>query len=274
MNKTNTNRTNRICSMLRLTSAVALAIPLVACEDLPQPTPKQRPSVSEALPSAEPKPTPPPVTPPPTVMEPEVVKATPVVVDLEEEIKHLDTLSAARKLLTAGEVDRGLELAKLAVRQTPKRSAAWNTLGRAQLRAGKRKDSIASFEQAVDLNPSNSYARNNLGLALIYDKQYEAAVDALEEAVELAPVEPYMWNNLGMAYEQLDRLDDARNAYGKAVAMESDRARESLTRLKGVESVIRTAKAEPDKTVVPGTPTDDTGKTEGKSDKETPTVQQ
>jgi tetratricopeptide (TPR) repeat protein len=273
MNKTNTTRTNRSCSILRLTAAVALAVPLVACEDLPQPTPKQRPSVSEALPSAEPKPTPPPVTPPPVTAS-EVVKAAPVVIDLEEEIKHLDTLTAARKLLTAGEVERGLELAKLAVRQTPKRSAAWNTLGRAQLRAGKRKDSIASFEQATGLNPSNSYARNNLGLALIYDKQYEAAAGALEAAVELAPVEPYMWNNLGMAYEQLDRLEDARNAYGKAVAMESDRARDSLTRLEGVESVIRTAKAEPDKVMVPGTPTEDTGKIESKTDKETPTVQQ
>ena len=90
-----------------------------------------------------------------------------------------------------------------------------------------------------------SYARNNLGLALIYDKRYEQAVDALEQAVELEPVEAYMWNNLGMAYEQLDRLDDARDAYDKAVAMDSDRAEASLSRLKGVKTVIRTAKADP-----------------------------
>jgi Flp pilus assembly protein TadD len=106
---------------------------------------------------------------------------------------------------------------------------------------GKRRSAIESFESAVELNPRNSYARNNLGLALIYDKQFEAAVDSLEQAVELEPVEGYMWNNLGMAYEQLDRLEDARGAYNKAVEMESDRARESLARLKGVESVIRTA---------------------------------
>ena len=92
------------------------------------------------------------------------------------------------------------------------------------------------------MNPDSSYAHNNLGLALIYDKQFEEAVDELEQAVELEPVEAYMWNNLGMAYEQLDRLEDAREAYGTAVEMESDLARDSLARLKGVKSVIRTAK--------------------------------
>jgi hypothetical protein len=53
-----------------------------------------------------------------------------------------------------------------------------------------------------------------------------------------------MWNNLGMAYEQLDRLEDARDAYDKAVTMESDRAGASLARLKGVKSVVRTARVE------------------------------
>ena len=65
-----------------------------------------------------------------------------------------------------------------------------------------------------------------------------------------------MWNNLGMAYEQLDRLDDARVAYGNAVEMESDLARESLARLEGVKSVIRTAKVDTeskDGTIAPTT---------------------
>ena len=68
----------------------------------------------------------------------------------------------------------------------------------------------------------------------------------LEQAIELEPVEAYMWNNLGMAYEQVDRLEEAREAYGKAAEMDSDRARESLARLLGVKSVIQTAKADTD----------------------------
>ena len=118
---------------------------------------------------------------------------------------------------------------------------------------GKRKEAIASFEKAVELNPHNSYAQNNLGLSLVYDKRYGDAARALEQAVELEPVEGYMWNNLGMAYEQLDRLEEARDAYGKAVEMENDRAKGSLARLKGVKSVIRTAKVEPDTKGATGT---------------------
>lgn len=231
--------------------AVAVATSLVACEDQPSPTLKARPPVTAAPPITQaPEPVAP--TPPPA---PEPAKTETLTVKPEEtkpvvgnpvDDKPIGALAGARKLLEDGELDKGLELAQLAVRQTPKRSAAWNTLGRVQLRMGHRKDAIASFEKAVELNPSNSYAHNNLGLALIYDKRFEDAVEALEEAVELEPVEGYMWNNLGMAYEQLDRLTEAREAYGKAVEMESERARESLARLKGVDSVIRTAKVEPD----------------------------
>ena len=47
-----------------------------------------------------------------------------------------------------------------------------------------------------------------------------------------------------MAYEQLDRLDDARQAYGNAVEMDSTLAKESLTRLEGVKSVMKTAKVD------------------------------
>ena len=77
-----------------------------------------------------------------------------------------------------------------------------------------------------------------------------------------------MWNNLGMAYEHLDRLQEARDAYSNAIEMESGRARDSLARLKGVESVIRTAKVEPDKLVAPDKSGD---KDEDKGDKETET---
>jgi Flp pilus assembly protein TadD len=238
-----TKSTKTLSNVIRLSLALAAAGTLAACEDIPPPAPKVRPLVTE-LPAPEATPTPPATPPAPPVATPEV-KAEPVIITPTDD-KPVDTLTAARKMLDAGEGDKALELAKVATLKTPKRSAAWNVRGRAELRVGKRKDAIASFEKAVELNPKNGFARNNLGLALIYDKQYEKAVDSLEEAVELEPVMAYTWNNLGMAYEQLDRLEEARDAYAKAVTMESEHARDSLARLKGVESVIRTAKAEPE----------------------------
>ena len=235
----------------KIFTAVALTASLAACNDLAPTGAKKRPVVTTTEP---PKPievptpteTPPPnapLTPPPTVATD--VGKPPVTVENDDDgPRPADALAAAREMLEDKEYDKALKLANIAVKRMPKRSGAWNTLGRVQLQMGKRKDAITSFEKAVDLNPKNSYARNNLGLALIYDKRFEEAADMLEQAVELEPVEAYMWNNLGMAYEQVDRLDDARVAYGNAVEMESDLARESLARLEGVKSVIRTAKVD------------------------------
>jgi tetratricopeptide (TPR) repeat protein len=233
----------------KILTAVAMTASLAACNDLSPSSRKATPvaTTEPQKPIAAPAPveTPPPSAP---VMPPAVATETtkpPVTVENDDDGPHPpDTLATARELLDDKQYDKALKLASIAVKKMPKRSGAWNTLGRVQLQMGKRKDAIESFEKAVDLNPKNSYARNNLGLALIYDKRFEEAVDTLEQAVELEPVEAYMWNNLGMAYEQLDRLDDARTAYGNAVEMDSTLAKESLARLEGVKSVIRTAKVD------------------------------
>ena len=233
----------------RVLIAVTLATTVTACEDVPSPTPAQK--VSPVVSADPPKPTelppPPPVAvlPPKPNIETEVGGGKPSV-ETDDDAGPEGALTGARNKLIGGDTEGAFKLAKIAVLHTPKRSGAWNTLGRVQLQMGKRKDAIGSFEKAVELNPRSSYAQNNLGLALIYEKRFEQAVDALEQAVELEPVEGYMWNNLGMAYEQLDRLEEARDAYGKAVEMESDHARDSLARLKGVESVVRTARVETD----------------------------
>jgi predicted negative regulator of RcsB-dependent stress response len=236
-------------------AAGALAVTLVGCDEIQSASTTHRPTpmVSSTTPPT-PTPLPPPtaVLPPKPEVAPETIKpdAKPEPFVITEEDKQ-DPVAGARKALAAGDREAALKLAQLGVRRTPKRSNAWNILGRVQLQGGQRKDAIASFEKAVELNQRNSYAHNNLGLALIYDKQFEEAVDELEQAVELEPVEAYMWNNLGMAYEHLDRLEEARDAYSQAIEMESGRARDSLARLKGVETVVRTAKVEPEKLVPP-----------------------
>src|SRR5262249_40123110 len=160
-----------------------------ACNDLGPSASKTKPvaTTTETPKTVEPTPTPPPApteapapTPPPTAAT-EIAKA-PTTVDNDDDGPHpVDALAAARKLLDDKQYDKALKLATIAVKRMPKRSGAWNTLGRVQLQMGKRKDAIASFEKSVDLNPKNSYARNNLGLALIYDKRFEEAADMLEQ---------------------------------------------------------------------------------------------
>ena len=231
-------------STIRIFTAVSMIATLAACNDITStPTTKAREVATQPSTLVEaPKPIEAP--PPPPAVKVEI--ATETVEDEEEIVKPGDALAAARKALEEDKPERAFKMAKVATYHTPKRSAAWNTLGRTQLRLGKRQDAIVSFEKAVELNDKSSYAKNNLGLALIYDQRFEEAVDVLEQAVELEPVESYMWNNLGMAYEQVDRLEEARESYGKAVEMNNGRARDSLARLLGVKSVIKTAKLDTD----------------------------
>src|SRR4051812_37648577 len=72
----------------------------------------------------------------------------------EDDGKADELVGKARDAINAGELNRALKLARLATKKSPSRSAAWNTLGRVQLKRGERKDAITSFEKAVELNPS------------------------------------------------------------------------------------------------------------------------
>jgi Flp pilus assembly protein TadD len=219
----------------------AAALTLVACEEVDPPKPK--PAVTHVAEVEAPKPAP--VSTPAPVEENKVTKKveTPEPV-AEEDVSKMEgkqLLDETRQAIDHGELQRAVKLGEAAVAKMPHRSAAWNVLGRAQLKSGMRKEAIESFEKATDANPESSYAQNNLGLALIYDGRYEDAVDALEEATELTPVTGYMWNNLGMAYEHLDRLEEARDAYHKAAALDAPFASKNLARLEGVKT-IKTAK--------------------------------
>ncbi len=246
---------------LNAITLLTLSIGLVACDDISTqaPKPQPTPTVVGQTPKAIEVPVPPTVaaTTPVPKITPDIKKEEPIVKkdkvtitsedsdsDDNETATLADLLSRTRKALADAETERALKLAARAVQKAPKRSSAWNLLGRAQLQAGKRKLAIESFEKAVELNASNSYAQNNLGLTLIYERRYADAVEALEVAVEHEPVEGFMWNNLGMAYEHVDRLDDAREAYRKAAELENDNASGSLARLQGVKSVVRTAKVD------------------------------
>jgi len=235
---------------LKAIALLTASVGIAACNDVETThKPKPSPPVVEAPKTPEPSPvaSPPPAIPEVKKEEPIVKKAVTKEDDDSDAIENgtlTELLTRTREALSANDTDRALKLAASAVKKAPKRSAGWNLLGRAQLQAGKRKLALSSFEKAVELNPSNSYAQNNLGLTLIYEGKYDDAIDALEVATEHEPVEGFMWNNLGIAYEHVDRLDDAREAFRKGADMENDNARESLARLAGVKSVMKTAKVD------------------------------
>jgi Flp pilus assembly protein TadD len=173
-----------------------------------------------------------------------VETAPPSAVEEQVDPSPNELVKQARAALDDGDLDRAFALAKQAVLATPSRSAAWNTLGRVQLRRGEPDAALSSFEQAVDTNPSSAWARNNHGLALLYAERYDEAVEELQEATDLAPETGLMWNNLGMAYEHIDRVEEARSAYKHAMNLEHKGAAQNFVRLEGVRSLRHTAQAD------------------------------
>src|SRR3954464_2051119 len=132
----------------RLSMALTVAAGLAACNDL-SPSPRQ---VAAPIAAAPPRPSevpPPPVatTPTPPSATEEQPKPLPTAAkddddDDDQTIEPSEALAGARRRSAAGNGEGALRMAKVAVLRSPKRSIAWNVLGRAQLVLGKRKEAI------------------------------------------------------------------------------------------------------------------------------------
>ena len=140
-------------------------------------------------------------------------------------------IAVAALLIGQKEVTLAHKHARLAVELEPKRSRAWNTLGRAELAAGKLNPAERAFLEATRLSEGNIYAWNNLGLTRIRQKKHEGAVEALEKATAGKGARAYMFNNLGLALERQDRVDEALEAYKSGLALGSGVAGQNFVRL-------------------------------------------
>lgn len=161
--------------------------------------------------------------------------------------KNVDVhIEIARMYISMKEKGLAVAAANKAVKLAPLSSLAWNTKGRAELTAHKYEEAIEAFTKAVELNDSNVFAWNNLGYTELLLKRYEDAAAHLAEATSRPGATGYMFNNLGTALEQLDRLDEARDAYESGGKLGSSVAASSRKRLEGVDSIVTVAVADPD----------------------------
>jgi Flp pilus assembly protein TadD len=146
-------------------------------------------------------------------------------------------MELARLYIAGGDKALAVSEAKKATKLAPNSSAAWNTMGRAELGRFAYDAAIGAFSKSLELNRDNVWAWNNLGYTELLLKKYDEAVEDLTEATSRKGATAYMWNNLGTALEQLDRLDDARHAFEEGGKLGSKEALASRTRLEGVKSI-------------------------------------
>ena len=131
----------------------------------------------------------------------------------------------ARSLLSTalrrrGDYEGGLAEAEHALAISPNMAGAHSAKGASLISAGRSKEGVAALERSIRLDPRRSGVRfNQIALALYFSTEYDAAVDAANHAIRLSPnyPNPYRW--LAAALGQLGRIEEAKQALEKAIAI-------------------------------------------------------
>ena len=99
----------------------------------------------------------------------------------------------AETAFNEGQLARAIDLYQQAIRSNPQDAAAYTSLARAQIYAGKYKDAQASAEAALLLNSSNARSHAMRAWALDFQGDHLGAEAAIKRALELDP-------NLGVTH--------------------------------------------------------------------------
>lgn len=129
-----------------------------------------------------------------------------------------------------------LRLWEDAATKLPDKPVPWGSrtlygAGREYLYAGMPEKAIETAERCIRLYPTTAqcyYARGAIHLHLA---QFELAYRYLQRAVQIKPGEGFVHHRLGLALEGLQRLDDAKAMYRRAVELGFNAAEFELQRL-------------------------------------------
>ena len=153
----------------------------------------------------------------------------------------------ARLYMDLADYEKARFAARQAIRLDPQRAAVWNVAGRAAMNSSEFQRAEIAFRRAVELDPSDAMLHNNLGLLYVLTKNGPSAVDSLETSAELfgEDVPTYVLNNLGLAYEISNRLDEAQEAFERAIIQDPlySRAQVNLRRIEKVMAAAEEARS-------------------------------
>ncbi len=153
----------------------------------------------------------------------------------------------ARLYMDTKDLEKARFAARQAIRLDAQSATAWNVAGRAALNSSEFQRAEIAFRRAVELDPSDPMLHNNLGLLYVMTKSGANAVDSLETSAELFgdQVPTYVLNNLGLAYEMANRLDEAQEAFERAIIQDPlySRAQVNLRRIEQVVAAAEEARS-------------------------------
>ena len=123
----------------------------------------------------------------------------------------------ARSLMFQGKLGEAEEWARKILVADPQSYQAWYVLG--FIESGRdRKAAIGDYEQAIAIQPNFAPLHRDLGNLELQERNFGKAAEHLEKAVSLGTDDPATWNSLGIAYSRTKRLNQALDAYKRALA--------------------------------------------------------
>jgi tetratricopeptide (TPR) repeat protein len=121
--------------------------------------------------------------------------------------------------------------AKLPELPVPWGSRVLYQVGREYLYAGQPRKAMDVAERCARQYPRTVHCVYMRGAIHLHQQQFELALRYFQRALELQPGVAYLHHRLGLALEGLDRLDEARVAYRRAIELGHGPARLELQRL-------------------------------------------
>ena len=117
-------------------------------------------------------------------------------------------------LMKAGQHERSIEFAQLAIRRDPKNPMFVEGLANALDAKGDAEAAAAVYRQATEQDPTQFTAQNNLGVILARKGDLAGAIGRFRQAVAGNPDYPAGWHNLGVAWAATGDFGDSVRSQG------------------------------------------------------------
>ncbi len=129
--------------------------------------------------------------------------------------------------LSRSAVRDGLRLCNTALEEealaVSDRAATLVNRGILHMRSRDNARAMADYDEAIRIAPRTAEAFVNKGIALVRLDRHAEAVATLTKGIELGPVNPAVAHySRALAYEDMGRLRDAYEDYGRAAALDPD----------------------------------------------------
>jgi adenylate cyclase len=126
----------------------------------------------------------------------------------------------ANALYRRGDYDGGLAEVERALTTSPNLAGAHGIMGAILIFSGRLKEGLSALERSIRLDPRRSVVHlNQIALGLYFSREYEAAIAAANRAIRSHPDFPNTYRWLAAALGQVGRIDEAREALERAIAI-------------------------------------------------------